>query len=225
MSRPVVAVMVKAPRPGSVKTRLMPALTAGDAASLATCFALDTVTNARRVIRDLIIAYTPSTGRALLEPLLPGGLRWIEQQGEDLGERLVRVAQDASSGGFSPIIIIGTDSPTLPASLVERACEALVNEEADVTLGPTTDGGYYLVGLRAPCDNLFQNVALSTPLAYQQTADNAACLGLRLLELPEWYDVDAPPDLLRLRHELLRDKAARSRAAATYQWLLNHAEV
>jgi rSAM/selenodomain-associated transferase 1 len=214
--------MIKAPRPGFVKTRLTPPLTAEDASSLAACFAQDTIANAKRVMDDVIVAYTPFEGRMVLEPLLPHGLLWIEQQGESLGERLEGAVRYASRTGFDPLIITGTDSPTLPALFIASACEALKGGEADVTLGPTADGGYYLVGLRAHCRHLFHDVAWSTPLAYHQTAGNAARLGLRLLELPQWYDVDTPSDLLRLREEVFTGEEARRRAPATYTWLLSH---
>jgi hypothetical protein len=72
------------------------------------------------------------------------------------------------------------------------------------------------------CLDLFRDVAWSTPLAYQQTARNASRLGLRLLNLSRWYDVDTPRDLQRLREELFADEDARSRAPATYRWLLSH---
>jgi uncharacterized protein len=222
MSRPVVIVMVKAPTPGSVKTRLVPPLTAEEASAAALCFAQDTVVNARRVAADVLIAYMPSGGRAVLEPLLPGGLHWAEQRGRDLGERLEAIVGHADAVGFKPLIITGTDSPTLPVSFVETARDALDKGDADVALGPTADGGYYLVGLRAPAPGLFRGVAWSTPLAYRQTADNAARLGLRLLELPQWYDVDEHSDLTRLREEMLTDEEARARAPHTYRWILKH---
>src|SRR5215213_5624732 len=166
MSRPVVIVMVKAPLPGFAKTRLAPPLTEEDAATLAACLAQDTVATAQRAVADVVIAYTPSVGRAILEPLLPPGLHWIEQQGADLGERLEQIVQRASRGGFGPLIIMGADSPTMPASFIEAACEALAGGEADVALGPTADGGYYLVGVRADCRGLFRGVAWITPLVY-----------------------------------------------------------
>lgn len=222
MSRPVVIVMVKAPLPGFVKTRLAPPLTGEYAASLAACFAQDAVATAKRAVADVVVAYTPSAGRALLEPLLPPGLLWVEQRGAGLGGRLRGIVRHALRSGFGPVIIIGTDSPTMPASFVETANEALASGEADVTLGPTADGGYYLVGVAAECRGLFRDVAWSTPLAYRQTAQNASRLGLRLLDLPLWYDVDTPRDLLRLREELFADEGARSRAPATYRWLLSH---
>jgi uncharacterized protein len=225
MSRPVVIIMTKVPRPGLVKTRLMPTLTAEEASSVALCFAQDTVTNAKHAVDNVIIAYTPRAGRTILEPLLPHDLLWVEQQGKDLGERLEGIVRHANRAGFDPLIILGTDSPTLPASSITTALEALTSGEADVALGPTTDGGYYLAGLRAECRNLFQDVAWSTPLAYQQTAGNALRQGLRLLELSQWYDVDTPADLLRLRDEILADEEAQRRSPATHRWLLAHAEI
>ncbi|HWS99768.1 MAG TPA: TIGR04282 family arsenosugar biosynthesis glycosyltransferase [Pyrinomonadaceae bacterium] len=222
MSRPVVIVMVKAPLPGFVKTRLAPPLSAEDAASLAASFAQDAAATALCAAGDVLVAYTPYGGRAILEPLLPPGLLWVEQQGADLGERLRCVVRHARGSGFGPVIIIGTDSPTMPASFIETAREALTNGEAGVTLGPTADGGYYLVGVAAEHPDLFRDVAWSTSLAYRQTARNASRLGLRLLSLPQWYDVDTPRDLLRLREELFADEDARVRAPATYRWLLSH---
>lgn len=219
---PAVIVMVKAPRAGAVKTRLTPILSESDAASLAACFAQDAVANARRIVRDLIVAYTPEDARRILQSSLPHDLLWIEQEGDSLGARLGAAIGRAAALGFSPLIVTGTDSPTLPPVFIETAIGALARDEVDLVLGPTEDGGYYLVGLRQPVPHLFQNVAWSTPLVYQQTVDTAARLGLRLQELPRWYDVDTPADLQRLREELSADQEAQVRAKATYQWLLSH---
>jgi uncharacterized protein len=220
--RCVVIVMIKTPRAGLVKTRLAPPLSEMDAASLAACLAQDSVGNALSVVRDVIVAYAPADGRATLEALLPDGLRWLEQQGADLGARLEGAVAHAASLGFSPVIVTGTDSPTLPASFIEQARDQLAAGKVDAALGPTEDGGYYLVGLRYPVQRLFRNVAWSTPLAYEQTTRNAASSQLRLLQLPTWYDVDTFSDLLRLRDQIFSDSAARSQAQATYRWLLAH---
>jgi rSAM/selenodomain-associated transferase 1 len=222
MSRPVVIVMVKAPRAGFVKTRLVPELSEADAAALAACFARDVVLGAGQVADNLLIAYTPADGREVLETILPGGGLWFEQQGEDLGERLESVAAHAFDLAFAPLIFIGADSPTLPPAFIATAIEWLTAKKADVVLGPTEDGGYYLIGFHRRERGLFQDVAWSTPQAYAQTAQNAAQLGLRLRQLPIWYDVDTPSDLSRLRAELTSDREARRRAPATYQWLLEH---
>jgi len=219
MLRPAVVLMMKAPLAGLVKTRLVPPLSAEEAAALASCFARDAAACASRACTSVVIAYAPARGRATLERLLPGGLGWIEQRGADLGERLERVSAEVFRVGFGPVVIVGADSPTLPPSYIESAIDALSNSRADAALGPTDDGGYYLVGLRRPAPGLFRGVDWSTPRAYAQTAGNAARLGLRLLELPPWYDVDTAADLARLRAELLSDADARLRAPATCEWL------
>lgn len=224
MSDSVCVVMVKAPRAGAVKTRLAPPLTREEAASLAACFARDTVDSVRRVAGETIVAYAPDDGRAALEAIFKDdGLLWFAQRGEDLGARIESAASNAFARGRGPVVVVGTDSPTLPPSFVERAVASLSAGETDVALGPTEDGGYYLVGLREPSEGLFRNVEWSTPRAYAQTAENVARAGLRLLELPRWYDVDTPADLLRLRDEMLSDSEARLRAPATREWLQAHA--
>ena len=220
--RPVVIVMVKAPSAGFAKTRLTPPLSEVDAASLASCFVQDVINSALRIVPNLIVAFSPRDGRALLEALLPADLRWLEQQGGDLGERLDAAITYAANLGCGPIIVIGADSPTLPDSLIETARDALATGKTDAVLGPTVDGGYFLLGLRNRVPHLFQNIDWSTPLTYEQTASNITGLGLRLLELPQWYDVDTFSDLLRLREDLLSDDNARRRAPATYRWLLDH---
>ncbi len=220
MSRPVCIVMVKAPRAGAVKTRLMPPLSGAEAASLAACFAKDVVANASRAVQQVVVAYAPSDGRRALEELLPHkDLLWLEQRGDDLGARFEAAIRHAAAQGFSPIIIIGTDSPTLPRSFIETAIDSLAADNSDIVLAPTDDGGYCLIGFRKFTDGIFQNVRWSTPLAYRQTADNAARLHLRSLTLPRWYDVDTYADLLRLRDEVLTDEAARTLAPSTYEWL------
>jgi len=220
---PVCIVMVKAPRAGAVKTRLVPPLSGAQAAALAACFAQDTVAALRRVVPEVVVAYAPADGRAALEALLPpGNLSWLEQRGADLGARLDAAFTHAAARGHSPVVVVGGDSPTLPPSFVARAVATLAAGESDIALGPTEDGGFYLVGLRRPAPGLFRNVAWSTPHAHRQTARNAARLGLRVLDLPRWYDVDTFSDLLHLRDEILKSEEARGRAPATHRWLLAH---
>ncbi|HEX8352506.1 MAG TPA: TIGR04282 family arsenosugar biosynthesis glycosyltransferase [Pyrinomonadaceae bacterium] len=232
--------MAKAPRPGGVKTRLVPPLAGPEAARLAACFFADTVALAQGVAATVLVAYAPADGRAALEEALRaaaleggpgeetprenikrgGGLLWLEQRGGDLGERLAGVVERAAALGLGPMLLVGADSPTLPPAFLAAALEGLDVGRADVALGPTEDGGYYAVGLRAPARGLFYSVEWSTPRAYAQTARNAERLGLRLLELPRWYDVDTPADLLRLRAEFADDEGARRRAPRTHAWVI-----
>ncbi|HEY2971600.1 MAG TPA: TIGR04282 family arsenosugar biosynthesis glycosyltransferase [Pyrinomonadaceae bacterium] len=223
MPQPIVIVMVKAPRPGEVKTRLVPPLSESDAASLAACFARDTILNAKRTVKDVLVAYTPTEARSDLEAILPSDLHWSAQAGDNLGQRLDSVAEHAFSLGFSPLVILGAESPTLPTSFIRETVNLLTAREANVCLGPTEDGGYYLVGLRNPVQGLFQNIDWSTPSAYEQTAANAAKLGLRLHPLPSWYDIDTPADLTHLHDEMYSSEEVRLRAPNTYRWLLDRA--
>lgn len=243
--RAAIIVMTKAPRAGAVKTRLAPLLTAEKAAALARCFACDTITSALRVNQNrsnaqTIVAYAPADGRAEIEAILKRSpaaplmkrLKWIAQRGADLGARLANVCTDAFAGGRNPIVIIGTDSPTLPHAYLETAITRLSHNECDLALGATEDGGYYLIGLREPQPGIFQAVAWSTPRVYRQTLRQAAQLSLRICELPRWYDIDEPRDLQRLHDELNAiefdatefdaTESAHSRAPTTYAWLQNN---
>src|ERR1043166_2833923 len=107
MHDPVIIVMAKAPRPGEAKTRLVPALSEGAAASLAACFVQDTVRKARQVVCDVIVSFTPLDGRAELAPLVPPDVAWAEQKGNGLGDRLAGAIEEASARGFSPVLVVG----------------------------------------------------------------------------------------------------------------------
>jgi len=216
---PVVIVMVKAPRAGKVKTRLSPPLSPEEAASLAACFARDVVTNALTLRYPVLIAFAPDDGRAILADLLPADLLWARQSGDTLGDRMQSALESASALGFSPLVMIGTDSPTLPPSLLEQSVEILSADVADLVLGPTEDGGYCLIGVHKPISGLFNSVAWSTPQALADTLRNAADLSLRVARLPIWYDVDTPADFDRLALDLRSNSAARKCAPQTYEWL------
>ncbi len=211
--------MIKAPRPGDVKTRLTPPLSPACAASLAAAFAQDVVTNACQACAQVLVAYAPADGLATLAPLLPSATLWVEQQGADLGARMDNAMAYAQAQGFGPLVVIGTDSPTLPHAYLERALDALLSADADMTIGAGDDGGYYLVGTRRRTPGLFADVAWSTPSACAQTVANAERLGLRPLRLPLWYDIDTFDDLVRLQSEFKADEGHRLRAPKTYAWL------
>ena len=221
MPRPIIVVMAKAPRSGDVKTRLVPPLTNDEAALLAACFVQDTVLNARQIVEDVMVAYAPSDARTDLEPILPSGLLWFAQNGSYLGERLESVAACVSNLGFRPFIILGADSPTLPPVFISEALENLAGGLVDISLGPTEDGGYYLVGLNSAAPGLFQNIEWSSPQTYQQTAANAAAMNLRLHTAPMFYDIDTSSDLYRLRDELAGVRGSKG-APNTRQWFIDH---
>jgi rSAM/selenodomain-associated transferase 1 len=185
-----LAVFAKAPVPGQVKTRLRPAVDDEGAARLAAAFVRDTLGKAARLGPRVTVYYAGD--RALLEPLAPPLVHWVAQGGGDLGARMARVP--------APCLLLGADSPHLPLALLRAALAAIPGH--DVVLGPAEDGGYFLLGLRAPQPVLFDGIAWSTEEVLAQTLAKAAALGLTVHQTPPWYDLDTPADLRRLAREL-----------------------
>jgi uncharacterized protein len=126
----------------------------------------------------------------------------LAQRGEDLGARQARLISDVLSLGHQGALVIGTDSPTLPRECLDEAVSLVMAPDVDLVLGPTDDGGYYLIGLRAPCPALFEGMPWSTSAVLPRTLDRAQRLGLRVACLPAWFDVDTKADLERLAAEL-----------------------
>jgi len=200
-----LAIMAKAPRVGAVKTRLCPPLRAPEAAELARCFLLDAVDRVRSVAGAApVLAYAPAEARGEFEAMAPG-FTLIPQRGDDLGERQGRLVEDVLALGHEAALVIGTDTPTLPRECLDEAVGLVVAPDVDLVLGPTEDGGYYLLGLRVPHPGLFEDMPWSTAAVLSRTLDRARRLGLRVACLPTWFDVDTGPDLDRLRTGLLAD--------------------
>jgi glycosyltransferase A (GT-A) superfamily protein (DUF2064 family) len=124
--------------------------------------------------------------------------------------------------GARPILLIGTDSPHLPAEHITLAIETLRMSRADLVLGPAVDGGYYLVGVNRPAPGLFAGVAWSTSRVYAETVANAKKFNLRLWNLPLGYDIDSPSDLARLREQIHTDPCLCHRLPMTARWLAEH---
>jgi len=220
---PAIIVMCKAPAAGTVKTRLAPFLTAEQSADLAGCFAVDAMKKARNICENTIVAFAGE--KELLETILPQNLIWVRQTGADLGERMHNALRFAFEQNFSPLVVVGTDSPTLPTEFIENAIEILSGNQSDAVLGETEDGGYYLIGLNKPDSEILKNVRWSSPETFSQTAQNIKNLNLRLATLPVWYDVDTPEDLRRLKTEIKNNPRAQALAPATALWLKRHNQI
>jgi len=199
---PVIGIMAKAPRPGRVKTRLSPPLSPAAAAALARCFLLDTVRRVAQVggARGAVI-YAPRRARPLFARLAPG-FALIPQASGDLGHRLRAAFDRLLRGGTDAAVVIGSDTPSLPPALLRQALRALDDPATDVVLGPSDDGGYYLVGMRTTHAALFEGIAWSTSTVLAETRARARARALRVRILPGWWDVDTPADLARLRRWL-----------------------
>ena len=201
-----IIVFVKNPVPGQVKTRLIPYLSPEQAASLYQAFlidwcnALSTISTAQRVI-----AYTPPEGLNTLQTLIGEDPVYIPQVGASLGQRLIAAARWACDQEYTKFLFVGSDSPTLPTQYVERALDLL--ESRDIVIGPSVDGGYYLIGfskhgasLSVP--TIFEGIAWSTEVVFRQTLEKIQEINAQLGLLPPWYDVDTPAGLQLLRDHL-----------------------
>jgi hypothetical protein len=198
--RVALAVMAKVPVAGQVKTRLCPPLAAAAAAMLARCFLLDRLQQLGEVPDgDTLIAFAPKEREAEMRDLAPAGIRLISQEGADLGARLDRLLTDLLAEGYAGAIAVDADSPTLPTAYLRRACAVIRDAAVDAVVGPCEDGGYYLIGLRAPAPALFTDMPWSTAMVTEETLARARRLGLRLALLPSWFDVDRGEDLARLQ--------------------------
>ncbi len=193
--------VAKRPAPGQTKTRLTPPLTPAQAAALYEQFLLDTLALIRRT-PDVhrLIAYLPATEEAYFTDLAPD-FALILQDGADLGARLDHAIQSHLRAGYEKVVIMDSDSPTLPVASLTEAFSALT-DDIDVTLGPCEDGGYYLIGLKAPAPRLLREVRMSTADVVADTLTLAKEEGLRVHLLPTWYDIDDAVTLARLVREL-----------------------
>jgi len=209
--RRALVIVSKAPRPGHAKTRLVPPLTPVEAADLARAFLLDTLAVGLSLGWECVSVVHPAADGALLRAVVPSQARLCAQRGKGLGNALSTAFEQHFAEGFQRVVLIDSDSPTLPRRLLHEASEQLAGH--DVSIGPSADGGYYLLGLRAPRPELFEGIVWSTPTVYAETLQRAR--GLRVQALPEWYDVDSAADLARLDADLreqLPGVAAHTRA-------------
>lgn len=198
--------MAKAPRAGKVKTRLSPPLTLAQTAALNICFLKDTTENIAAVGYGAIglICYTPVGDESAFDDILPDGFALIPQRGDAFGERLLAAAQDILACGFASVCLIDSDSPTVPHAAFEQAVLELSRPGDRVVLGPSYDGGYYLIGLKQPHSEPFDRITWSTGSVAEETRQRCREASLDLVELPLWYDVDDAQTLAILNAELLQ---------------------
>ena len=194
--------MAKAPEPGQVKTRLCPPLSAQDAARLYRSFLMDKIAQVRGVSgAEPVVAYAPEGAAALFAGLAPD-FQLVPQGDGDLSARLVAVFGRLFAVGFGAVVVTDSDTPTLPSPCLERAVASMTSGEHDLVLGPSQDGGYYLIGLRGLHHALFAGMPWSTPVVLEETLERARALGLEVALLEPWYDVDTGADLARLVSDL-----------------------
>src|SRR5689334_7404564 len=215
-----LGLMAKAPLAGEVKTRLVPPLTAPEAAELNMCFLRDMAANIEVVSETTaasgLVVYTPIGAESAFDRVLPAGFKLLVQRGANLGERLGNATDDLLRQGYGGVCLINSDSPTLPHSLLLRAIELLMTDGDRVVLGAAEDGGYYLIGLKHAHRHLFDRIAWSTPEVFARTKERAAEIDLPVELLPPWYDVDDAETLNRLCEDLFFRESLNGAYAAPH---------
>lgn len=187
----VLGLFAKWPALGTVKTRLAARAPAWGA-RVARAFLLDMVDRLATVDARRILVFAPTSAGPEFAALVGDRFDVTPQNVGDLGQRLAGFVEQELRGGARAVVVVGTDSPTLPLAHIEQAFAKL--EQADVVLGPASDGGYYLVGCGPSRPPVFDNVAWSTSRVLADTVAALADPRWRLALLPPWYDVDTPDD-------------------------------
>ncbi len=218
----------RGPRSGQVKTRMTPWLSAGEALRLHLALLKDSLA----LLRDGAARAGAIPILAFSEPWNPGseaefaglaaaaaGLTRLPQIGTDLGERLRSSFNTLAAGGHRRVVVIGSDSPTLPPEFLVSAF-ATLRLDADVVLGPAVDGGYYLIGAALPAPDMFSGIPWGTDRVLDSTLEALARTGVRVSLLPRWHDVDVPADLDRLRADLARAGPRAAKTAAFIDGLI-----
>ena len=203
-----LVILTKVPQPGQSKTRLVPPLSYAEAAELARALLLDqleSLTTFRGA--RLFIAFTPEKAAGFFEDFISLGFTCFSQRGQSLGERMSHAFEHLFAGAFESVILIGSDLPTLPAKFFHQAY-AWLKKSADIGLGPSADGGDYLIGRNRMIPAIFDDIAWSSADVLSQTIQKLADLGLKHELLSEWYDIDTANDLERLQSQRMYTEVA-----------------
>jgi uncharacterized protein len=201
-----IGIICKAPQPGRSKTRLANAIGEVAACELSACFLRDVAAAIEAVPEALgrrgYGVYAPAGAELIMAHLLPPSFGLLLQVGDDLGHVLMGATGALQLAGHDCVLLVNGDSPTLPPRLLIQAIEVLREPGDRMVLGPASDGGYYLIGLKQPHRHLFTRIAWGTETVARTTCERAAEIGLATTLLAEWYDVDDIETLRWLQDEL-----------------------
>ena len=198
-----LVITAKAPLAGRVKTRLLPALNPEQAARLAKALLVDQLNHVCKIeSADLFLAFAPAKARPLMEQLAPPRFTLFPQEGANLGPRMRAVFEKLFRADYRRVVLIGSDLAAVPLRFFAQAYRFLESRERRVVLGPSRDGGYYLVGCNRPTPELFSKMRWGHDAVLKQTLDRLDRLKIGHDLLPVWYDVDTPEDVRALRAEL-----------------------
>ncbi|MFO7572715.1 MAG: TIGR04282 family arsenosugar biosynthesis glycosyltransferase [Gaiellaceae bacterium] len=206
-----VLVVAKAPEPGRVKTRLVPLLGEHGAATLCRAMLLDTLETCRLEVADVGVLYARAGERAALAALAGPGAPLVLQEGEGHACAL-RTGMRATLAERDSALLVASDVPGVPPGSPRRALTAL-EAGADVVLGPSEDGGYWLVGMREPHVAPFERIPWSTGTVLEVTLDRCRAAGLEVALVDSWRDVDTPEDLAAIAGAAIPGRRTRALVA------------
>ena len=209
-----LVIMAKAPRPGRVKTRLAESLPSPAVIALYRCLLEDTLDLAKSLKGVEVVVVCPVPDQEELAQLAGKGVSVVAQKGEGLAAGLTFVFRHFTAGGRHRVIAFNSDSPHLAPSVLQGAFELLATQ--DVVVGPTNDGGYYLIGAKADHPTLFDNDGMGTRSALERLLARTKELGLSTGFSEPFYDIDVATDLVLLAREL---QLAPAKAPRTARWL------
>jgi uncharacterized protein len=218
-SRPnrTLVIMAKAPKPGMVKTRLSQSLPAPAVTALYCSLLEDTVALANSLIGVEVALMCRESDKEELADLLGNRVRIAAQKGEGLAAGLTSVFRHFTAGRGQQVIAFNSDSPHLAPSVLDRAFEILATR--DLVVGPTHDGGYYLVGAKADHPSLFEGDGMGTRSALDRLLTRTKALELSAGFTEPFYDIDVAEDLVRLSRELQLEPARAPKTAAWFgEW-------
>ena len=195
----------RVPKPGVTKTRLMPLLTGDQCARLHTAFLKDLASVYKNVAADLFVAYTADPEWEKLKDIFHDARDFFPQEGADLGEKMYHALRHVLERGYDKVILTGADLPLMTAAHLESGFATL--EQADVTFGPTSDGGYWLVGMKQPHKAVFEKQSYGGATVLENTVGAAKAAGLTVSFTKTCDDVDTPEDLAALGDKLSPESA------------------
>jgi uncharacterized protein len=213
-----LVVMTKAPEPGQSKTRLVPPLSFDEAAELARALLIDQLDHLANFDgAQLFIAFTPKTAAGFFEAYAAQGYACFLQQGNSLGERMRHAFEHLFDHGLRNVVLIGSDLPTIPLGFFEQAYGWLDDGGTDLVLGPSVDGGYYLIGMNRLLSDVFEGIVWSRDDVLDRTTEKLAALGLKYRLLSSWYDIDTAEDLNRLSRQIFGDDGMKNTRALLHR--------
>lgn len=227
MTRKGLIIFAREPLPGTVKTRLAATIGNEVSAELYQAMLLDVLEASRKLTDVETVIFWDCEDKSLPQLAECYRCRSRRQGDGELGQRMQTAFAEMFSDGFSRCCIIGSDAPDLPLAYLQQAFDLLESDSTDTVFGPSSDGGYYLLGLKRVIPQLFTGIAWSTPLVLDQSLTASQTAGVTTALLPEWHDIDTLQDLdeFLTRSDTLSAACSKTAQLATAlrQGIIHHA--